>query len=1772
MRTVAFFFLFCLQLPCTFKSCLARDFLNAGQNITGTTSVLVSGGQRFVLGFFSPAGNPTETYLGIWYNQSQSFSSEPPPTVVWVANRDKPILNSHNLGVFQIADDGNLVVKVKDGTSSISYYWSSELEGSSSRNRTVKLMDSGNLVLFQNDQNMWQSFQHPTDTFLPGMKMETNMELTSWRGDSDPGTGKFTFKIMSQTEEDNPPYIILNNSKLYWESSRENRDLNPDYQFDVVAYFLNNFSRSSNIQGTVMSHMNYENTRLLMNSTGEVQFLTRDSFQGDYWSVYWNAPQSFCDSYNACGKFSTCNHNNMAAPCKCLPGFNQVSKSDSNEYCARKSSACGEGIRFLNLVMVKVGLNPDMYPTAADESDCKNKCIQMCPKCQAYSYSVPKDTTRLDLTFSNCSIWTHDLITLQEGDTDPNVGRNLSVRVDISDLEATPRSCEPCGTNIVPYPLSTGPNCGDPSYFTFSCNSSTGELSFIPTTTSGGYKVVSIDADSRKFVIQVSSVDSYCSVQRRNDKTLQIHFPFNVANECLTEDELEVTWLPPPEPLCNESEDCKGWTHSTCQQIQNVKRCLCNSNYRWDNASLNCVIHEAVTIPGSTEPKGSKGNSKSRKSLIIEVTLGSVVILACAIVSAYLCRSKITYKKDKDKIQRNRGRFYDSERHVKDLMEVEGLEEKDHEGIDVPYFDFESIQIATDNFSDANKLGRGGYGPVYKGKLQDGEVVAVKRLSSVSSQGLIEFKNEVVLIAKLQHRNLVRLRGYCIKGDEKILLYDGYMSPEYALDGIFSTKSDVFSFGVVVLEIISGKRNTGFYQSSKVPSLLGYAWKLWTENKLIDLMEMNLAESCNENQFIRCAHVALLCVQDEPSERPSMSSVVTLLDSETSTLPTPKQPTFFASRGQHTFSSIKSTEIINMQFESTTHYQECRWTKDFLSSGQNITGTTSVLSSANHKFVLGFFSLPGSPTPSYLGIWYNQTQYPSKLPTVVWVANRDNPVTGSSNYGVFQFSQDGNLVVTDSSGVTYWSSKLEGPNSSASITPTDTFLPGMKMDADLKLVSWSSDNDPKRGSYIFMMDPTEDAPYIILKNYQRYWQRGNHLISGSVFHSVVYLLNNFSSTTTDAAHEEHSRTNNDDGYENTRLVIKSNGELQFLDWNHSKSDWMVRWKAPHSFCDVHNACGPYTSCNVKNHDRCKCLAGFKQSGGTGCSRRSGKASCGVRSIFLELVKMKSTGIPDEMVAAESKRECMEICRHRCPNCQAYSYDASATKNHSHRDVSTCWLWARKDLNTLEQCYHVDLDEQDDCRNISVRLDISDIAPTPRSCEPCGTNMVPYPLRTAPNCGDPMYFNFTCNNSTGTLIFSTTSSGTHLVTNMDVDSRTFVIKVDPSSTYCGHERFISDSNKTLQIQFPYKVTNACLAQDEVQVTWLPPPEPICTDSVGCEGWKHSRCKRTRNEKRCICDANYHWDGVSLQCIEGSEGISKSQIALVLGVTFSIVVVLASAITFVLWKRKIIPRKGKNKRYREHLKDWKLGEQDNEGIEVPYFDFESILAATENFSDTNKLGQGGYGPVYKGKLQSGEVVAIKRLSHVSSQGLEEFKNEVVLIAKLQHRNLVRLRGYCIHENEKILLYEYMHNKSLDSLIFDPAKSPLVDWKMRFDIVLGIARGMLYLHQDSRLRVIHRDLKTSNILLDEEMQPIISDFGLAKIVGGKETEANTERVVGTYGYMSPEYAMDGLFSTKSDVFSFGVVVLEIISGKKNRGFYQSNEFSSLMGYVYMETIDRG
>ncbi|XP_022718014.1 G-type lectin S-receptor-like serine/threonine-protein kinase SD1-1 isoform X3 [Durio zibethinus] len=256
---------------------------------------------------------------------------------------------------------------------------------------------------------------------------------------------------------------------------------------------------------------------------------------------------------------------------------------------------------------------------------------------------------------------------------------------------------------------------------------------------------------------------------------------------------------------------------------------------------------------------------------------------------------------------------------------------------------------------------------------------------------------------------------------------------------------------------------------------------------------------------------------------------------------------------------------------------------------------------------------------------------------------------------------------------------------------------------------------------------------------------------------------------------------------------------------------------------------------------------------------------------------------------------------------------------------------------------------------------------------------------------------------------------------------------------------------------------------------------------------------------------------------------------------------------------------------HGVNTRSNEGQKEDIELHLFDLATIVNATKDFTSYNKLGEGGFGPVYKvilhcsGTLEDGQEIAVKRLSKRSRQGSKEFKNEVALVAKLQHRNLVKLLGCCIQGEERILVYEFMPNRSLNSFIFDSTRHKLLNWPKRFHIINGVARGLVYLHQDSRLRIIHRDLKTSNVLLDSEMNPKISDFGLAKTFGGDQAEGSTNRVVGTYGYMAPEYAMDGQFSVKSDVFSFGILVLEIISGKKNTGFYHPIHDLNLIGQAW-------
>ncbi|KAJ8555212.1 hypothetical protein K7X08_012708 [Anisodus acutangulus] len=324
------------------------------------------------------------------------------------------------------------------------------------------------------------------------------------------------------------------------------------------------------------------------------------------------------------------------------------------------------------------------------------------------------------------------------------------------------------------------------------------------------------------------------------------------------------------------------------------------------------------------------------------------------------------------------------------------------------------------------------------------------------------------------------------------------------------------------------------------------------------------------------------------------------------------------------------------------------------------------------------------------------------------------------------------------------------------------------------------------------------------------------------------------------------------------------------------------------------------------------------------------------------------------------------------------------------------------------------------------------------------------------------------------------------------------------------------------------------------------------------WEHCSCvgfTTTSNGTSCII-----WNGngefrvdesgntvKKYVLVSSKSSKGKPWIWIVIVAAILITLLISGFICYIIVRRrKQQDEKRKEEEYIRELtssdsfNDTNLKEKDGREVQdLKIFSFGFILAATYNFSSENKLGEGGFGPVYKGKFTDGREVAVKRLSRTSGQGLVEFKNELILIAKVQHTNLVRVLGCCIHGDEKMLIYEYMPNKSLDFFLFDPERKKLLDWQKRFEIIEGIAQGLLYLHKYSRI-----------------------------FFKQNETEAVTDRVVGTYGYMAPEFAMAGAFSIKSDVFSFGVLMLEIASGRRTTSLQQ---FDCPMNLIGMGTMER-
>ncbi|KAJ6842400.1 receptor-like serine/threonine-protein kinase SD1-8 [Iris pallida] len=710
--------------------------------------------------------------------------------------------------------------------------------------------------------------------------------------------------------------------------------------------------------------------------------------------------------------------------------------------------------------------------------------------------------------------------------------------------------------------------------------------------------------------------------------------------------------------------------------------------------------------------------------------------------------------------------------------------------------------------------------------------------------------------------------------------------------------------------------------------------------------------------------------------------------------------------------------------------------RDTITPTQPLADNDTLISSGG-DFALGFFT-PAGTNNRYLGLWYHKISEQ----TIVWVANRDEPIVGST--GRLSITPGGVLAVADANtSAVVWRSanaagrltspvaqlldtgnlvvKQDGDGSGTAYAwqgfdhPTDTMLPGMKVGVDNRtgrnstVTSWRSKSDPSLGTVYAFMDPRGNPEIYIYAGPKKIWRSGawnGVRLSGSP-DTATYQDFSFSFVSnSDEVTYSYVISNKSIV---SRLVVTEERVVQRRVWLWESSQWSVYWYAPKDPCDKYGVCGPYGTCDPNNSPVCKCLVSepaFAPKNPGNWALRDGSQGC-VRRTALDcengtdgFVAVSNLKLPESEDSVVDMGLDLDGCRRKClMNCSCTAYAAANISGGGSGSGCVVWFSELVDIRSYI----------DNGQDLYVRVAAADIVPTP-------------------------------------------------------------------------EQFRKSKRATVAVTVSLLLGTLLLA------------------CVGCFVWRRKKKRR-----------------VTLG-VTGTSFNDKSNAA-----------------------------------SREH------------DLDLPLFDFDTILASTNQFSEENKLGEGGFGPVYKGTLENGQELGVKRLSRTSTQGLEEFKNEVVLIAKLQHRNLVRLLGCCIQGEERMLIYEYMPNKSLDFFLFEKGKGALLDWQTRYQVILGIARGLLYLHQDSRLRIIHRDLKASNILLDKEMNPKISDFGMARIFGGDETDFNTIKVVGTYGYMSPEYAMDGVFSVKSDVFSFGVLVLEVVSGKKNRGVYSHSHHVNLLSHAW-------
>ncbi|KAK9085000.1 hypothetical protein Sjap_025411 [Stephania japonica] len=1260
-----------LLLLCTFFS---DQILSATDTITSNKllrdgETIVSNGGIYALGFFS-TGNSQKRYVGIWYNKIQE------QTIVWVANRDNPINNSSS-GIAKIDEKGSLAI-----FNGISNYpvWSTNISSAISHNINSStlfymLLDSGNLALYDENRGdfLWQSFDYPTDTFLPGMKIGWNWKsgldwsFTSWKSPEDPSTGNYTF-YMGRTGSQE--LFLKKASQKKWRSGPWNGQawngvpgMRPG---SIISYIV--VSNTDEMYSIYSINNNSVLSRVVVDNLGFVRRKTWVESTGE-WNTLKSYPDDTCDNYGKCGAFGTC-HSNYAI-CTCLPGFEFTSESgvlEGSQICARKrKTLCSKGDGFLKLEKMKL---PDTTNSRVHKNlninDCEIECRNNC-SCTGY--------TSANVNGSGCLVWFGDLTDTRdfiEG------GQDLFVRVDAIELDRTRSTSldwrmrrdiilgiargvlylhQDSRLRIVHRDLKASnilldakmnPKISDFGMARiFGGDQTQGNTNRVVGTF--GYMppeyvmrgLFSIKSDVFSFGVLLLEIISgkkntgfYCEDPSINlikhawdlwrdgrpqelvDPSMGNSFPKQEVVKFIQVGILCIQEKAEDRPTMSSALSMLGNETAVPSLKQPAFVLAIQSKGGWDTIKLYpddiCDNYGKCGAFGNCQPNydpicSCLSGFEFKSS---NVTEGSQV---CVRKRELLCgKSDEFLKLEKMKFPDTSNARLDMSLGIKDCeiqcrnnCSCTGYASADGSGKGCLAWFEDLIDIRQNTDAGQDLFVRV-------------DAIELENLMK-DSNGPSSTKKKLVLlcvpigVGEMEEATLAKSQKA-----------SGYMPPEYVMHGLFSTKSDVFSFGVSLLEIISGEKNSSFYSEDPTMNLIKHAWELWRDGRPLELVDLQWVVHFLNKKF---SIIYKLC---------------------------------FAS-------------------DAITH-------KKFLRDGETLVSNGGV-------YALGFFS-PGKSQKRYIGIWYNQISEQ----TVVWVANRDNPIHNSSR-GILKIVEQGNLAIFNgSSSNPVWTTNVSIPirkkiNSTTLFYklldtgnlvlcdenkgeflwqsfdfPTDTHLPGMKIGWNLKLgtswsmASWKSPDDPSTGDYTFGMGRTGSQELFIKKWSQKIWRSGAW--NGQSWNGVPGFKPN--SIVTFNVVKNQDEMYSIYSFSNTSIlsmiVLDYLGIAQRKTWVQSKGAWNIPKYYPDDNCDNYGKCGAFGSCHTNYDPICTCLPGFEfrspsesnvLEGSQTCVRKR-RHLCGKGDGFIKLENIK---LPDtsnsRIYMGLDMKDCEIECRNNC-SCTGYA--------------------------------------------------------------------------------------------------------------------------------------------------------------------------------------------------------------------------------------------------------------------------------------------------------------------------------------------------------------------------------------------------------------------------------------------------------------------------------------------------------------------------------------